>query len=361
MNQAMFINDAINELENCACGLFEARFCGDDIVSGRCMLWELALALGCCRYECAPALLLEFAANQRRDGCLPEWLDSNGVAGGYPGDDGCNEVYLDTSTAFVDAAWHVARWYPENTAFVEQIIPHLGLALQFVPRSRTSGLVSGDNGNGDKKTFISDHWPVAHKVVCDDLFSSLLFIRACSRLADLLRFVGSDGEADLWLDIGDCMGKRVRMQCWDKKNKLFKSYSKPNAPPDLWGSALSVCMKTATSGQLMTISRMFGEKQDVLSSGGFVKRHHFSRCSNLIDCKMDECFFGAAAGCMAFALDFFDNDLTNTFVNSLVQTVVENDAPAFLNSDGMPCQPRSLPTVCNIIEGLRHLRERRSR
>jgi hypothetical protein len=328
----------------------------------RCFLWQIAAILAGCTFEGAAECVLRFARGQAPDGRLPEWITPDGNLGGLPENRPSEEFFLDTPTALVDAAWHVLRHNPEDTAFVEEIIPHLGLAIQSLPRAKRTGLVDVTEEEHVKAKPFSDHTPTRHHAINrNELYPSLLFIRACERLADLLRSVGSEGEADLWMDVSEQTAKRVRMICWDKNAGLFRSFSAPNATNDIWAAALAVCSNTATSGQLMSISRGLGETYEEIAESGYVKRRIGGDTSIGIEKGMDKVYSGFASGWMAMVLDFFDSDLADSFVRDFTHTVLTQDAPSMLGPDGSPHPLQDIPALCHALEGIHLLQNRRAK
>lgn len=327
----------------------------------RCHIWQVAAVLAGCDFEDADECVMTFARGQAPDGRVPEWITPDGSVGGLPENRTSHAVYLDTPTALVDAAWHVVRHHPEKLSFAEEIIPSLGLALQTLPRSRRTGLLDTSNDDSLKAVHWTDHSPTGHVAGRDELFPSLLFIRACNRLADLLQSVGGEGEADLWRDVAEQTAKRVRMICWDKSSGLFRSFSGTETLPDIWGSALAVCTNVATSGQLMTISRKLGEAHAEFTRHGFIRRHPLTPKPTSWANPDGNGYFGFAAGWMAMSLDFFDGNLADAFVAELAQAILDHDAPAAFTLNGAPQTPDDLPTLCHLLEGLHLLQARRAK
>ncbi len=303
-----------------------------------------------------------FLQAQLPDGTLPEAFAADGTAiYGSP------DVALDArrpATDFpayaVNLVWH-AYGQAGDIEFIRLAVPRLIKALRGLPRNERTELICVEGPTG---AFVADDFtPGVHKQ--GDLFlSSLLFVQACQQLADLMQSLGQDGDADMWRAEGQHAAKRIRMYFWDKKAGLFRAAGEGCRQLDLWGSALSVYLNLATSGQLMSIGRALKEQFSGLISSGQVRHllpgEYWDATEIAVDCRQNGGFWLLPSGWVAYALDIVAPELAGKMILELSNAVSSEGVHQWHDVDG-PGLADHLPSLAAVLAALRRMQARRQK
>ena len=178
----------------------------------------------------------------------------------------------DNSQFTVDIAWQTYQ-ITKNTALVNQIINKLVATMNSVPRS-ANGLVYID------PTQAWDRCPYGFtdsvKKTGNELYCSLLDVRASNELADLLTVVGRPTDAATWRAAAASKTAAIQTTFWDPSNTasnpgLFYAATVKCHQFDVWGSALAVQLGVATPDQAASIANYFNNNYSTMVLSGQVR------------------------------------------------------------------------------------------
>ncbi len=178
----------------------------------------------------------------------------------------------DNSQFTVDIAWRTYQ-VTKNTALVNQIIDKLQATMNSVPRS-ANGLVYID------PTQAWDRCPYGFtdsvKKTGNELYCSLLDVRASKELADLLDVAGRPADAATWRAAAASKTAAIQTTFWDPSNTasnpgLFYAATVKCHQFDVWGSALAVQLGVATPDQAASIANYFNNNYSTMVLSGQIR------------------------------------------------------------------------------------------
>ena len=178
----------------------------------------------------------------------------------------------DNSQFTVNIAWRTYQ-ITKNTALVNQIIDKLVGTMNSVPRS-ANGLVYID------PTQAWDRCPYGFtdsvKKTGNELYCSLLDVRASNELADLLTVAGRPTDAATWRAAAASKTTAIQTTFWDPSNTasnpgLFYAATVQCHQFDVWGSALAVQLGVATPDQAASIANYFNNNYSTMVLSGQVR------------------------------------------------------------------------------------------
>jgi hypothetical protein len=162
---------------------------------------------------------------------------------------GANPV-ADGSPFTIDVAWRVYQ-QTQNVSFVANNLVALEKCIAAVPLDPANGLVYDD---GTRSSYgFTDQVPK----LGDDLFCSLLLIRAYREMADLFTAVGASDVAATWQASANHLVSDVQSVFWDPQTGLFLAATVQGNQPDIWGSAFAVYLGVTTPAQSLAIATYF--------------------------------------------------------------------------------------------------------
>jgi len=294
-----------------------------------------------------------FLDAQAADGTFPDSLRLDGT-GGRPALDGVHEM--------IAAVWCAFRRLGDP-ALIEPNIPALVKGLRAVPRDARTDLVS--IAPGPAKARCGGGFMDAVRLRGDVLFPSLLHVRGCQQLADLLQSLGRDGDADTWRAEGQHVGKRIRMYFWDKRPGLFKAAAGNCAQHDLWGSALAVYLNVATSGQLIAIAKYFQTHYAEVVRDGHLRHLPADECWEDTEAPrgtgQNGGYWAVPVGWLAYTLDIVSPDLAERTVLDLAAAFAADGVWQCLNEDGRREGPNYLASLALPAAGVRQMLVRREK
>ena len=178
----------------------------------------------------------------------------------------------DNSQFTVDIAW---RTYQQtgDTALVNQTINKLVATMNSVPRS-ANGLVYID------PTQAWDRCPYGFtdsvKKTGNELYCSLLDVRASNELADLLTVAGRTTDAATWRASAAAKTTAIQTTFWNPSYTasnpgLFYAATVKCNQFDVWGSALAVQLGVATPDQAASIANYFNNNYSTMVLSGQVR------------------------------------------------------------------------------------------
>jgi hypothetical protein len=161
-----------------------------------------------------------------------------------------SDPVADGSPFTVDVAWRVFQ-KTGDSSFVSRNILLLEKSLNSTPRDTDNGLVYIDTTRSAYG--FTDLVPKRG----DDLFCSLLFIRACRELSDLFLAVGAADKAAAWQATAASLTAQVTATFWDAQTGLFLAATQQCRQPDIWGSAFAAYLGVATPAESISVANYF--------------------------------------------------------------------------------------------------------
>ena len=235
---------------------------------------------------------------------------------GY-GSMGKNPV-ADGSQFTVGVAWHTVNRI-NDADLLQEILDPLIMSMRAVPRNPGTGLVyirSGPEWDRCPYGFTD----TARKQG-DLLFCSLLFVRACRQLSDLLTAGSRHDEARSWREKGIRVEQSIRKTLWDPAAGLFRAATVRCREHDIWGSAFAVYLGVADAMQPRMISRYFKTHYHEIVKHGQI-RHLPGDVYWEQGCRRDTyqngAFWATPAGWFAYTLDLTDTRLADRTVLDMV-------------------------------------------
>lgn len=151
----------------------------------------------------------------------------------------------------INVAWSAWR-ATGDTALLAEVLDRLVICLNAVPRNPANGLV---HIRPDRPY---DRCPYGFtdtvRKTGDELFTSLLFVQAAGRLAEMLAAAGQGIEAGAWRELAAQVSSSCRGVFWDDEAGLFRAATVRCREHDLWGSAFAVHLGVATPEQAKAVA-----------------------------------------------------------------------------------------------------------
>ena len=212
---------------------------------------------------------LTFVGALRSDGAGVDCVKFDGTPIYKPGYGSMGEnPVADGSQFTVDVAWRTHQRL-KDVALLNQIIDPLVKTMKAVPRD-SKGLVYID------PTKSWDRCPYGFtdsiRKTGDELYCSLLDVRASRQLADLLDDAGRTAEATDWRTVADNKAAAIRNTFWNSTTGLFDAATVQCKQPDIWGSAFAVQLGVATAEQSQTIAKYFKDHYSEIVQNGQIRQ-----------------------------------------------------------------------------------------
>ncbi|NLX07256.1 MAG: hypothetical protein GXY33_19125 [Phycisphaerae bacterium] len=190
----------------------------------------------------------------------PYYMNGMGTMGENPVADG--------SPFMIDVGWRTYQQV-QDPAFLQQIIDPLVKTMNAAPRDPANGLIYIDPAKDWDR--VPYGFTDCIKKSGDELFCSLLDIRASRQLADLLTAAGRTSEAATWRAAADSKAAAVRSVFWDASTGLFKAATVRCDQPDIWGSAFAVHLGVASEEQSLAVAQYLKDHYDQVVAAGQVR------------------------------------------------------------------------------------------
>ncbi len=174
----------------------------------------------------------------------------------------------DGSPFMIDVAWRTHQQV-QDPAFLQQIINPLVQTMNAAPRNPATGLIYIDPAKDWDR--VPYGFTDCIKKSGDELFCSLLDIRASYQLSDLLTAAGRPDEAATWKAAGDSKAAAVRSVFWDESTGLFKAATVQCDQPDIWGSAFAVHLGVASPEQTQAVAQYLKDHYNEVVVAGQVR------------------------------------------------------------------------------------------
>ena len=261
-----------------------------------------------------------FVRAQRADGACVDCVKFDGTPIYKPGMGTMGEnPVADGSQFTIDVVWH-AYQRTHSSLLLRHFVDRLVKAMEAVPRNPKTGLVHIRPGPG------YDRCPYGFTDTVrkqgDELFSSLLFVQAARRLADLLDAAGRPSPAQHWRSEADRVAGRIGEVFWDARLGLFRAAAVQCREPDIWGSAFAVYLGVASREQSLAVAKCFATHYNELVQCGQV-RHLPGGIYWEKACPKDQYqnggFWATPVGWFVYTLDLADPGLADRTVIEMVR------------------------------------------
>jgi hypothetical protein len=263
-----------------------------------------------------------FINSMRGDGAGVDSVGLNGTPYYMPnsGLQGVNPV-ADGSQFTIDIAWRIYQ-RTGNLAFVQRNLVALQKGLDVVPINPANGLVYADSTRSSYG--FTDLVPKRG----DDLFCSLLLIRAQRQMADLYTAVGAPDVAAKLRASGDRLVDAVRSVFWNAQTGLFMAATIQCVQPDIWGSAFAVYLGVATPNQSLAIANYFKNHYSEIVYHGQLRElpggMYWENYPGPKDQYQNGGYWATPIGWFVYTLDQVDSRLADRTVIDMVQDFYVN-------------------------------------
>ena len=243
----------------------------------------------------------------------PFYEPNGGQQGSTPVADGCQFT--------IDVVWRIYQ-RTGDASFVARNLVALEKCIAAVQIDPANGLVYDDSTHSGYG--FTDLVPKTG----DDLFCSLLLIRAERQLADLFNVVGAPDVAATWQASASHLVDAVRSVFWNPQTGLFMAATLQCNQPDIWGSAFAVYLGVATPDQSLAIGNYFLNHYSQIVYHGQLRElpggTYWQNMPGPRDQYQNGGYWGTPMGWFVYALDEVSPQLADQAVLSMVQDYYVN-------------------------------------
>jgi hypothetical protein len=272
-----------------------------------------------------------------------ECIKPNGTVYHKPGWDTMGTyATADNSQFTVDIAWRTYQ-ITKDTTLVNQTIDKLVATMNSVPRSSNGLVWINPDVAWDRCPYgFSD----SVRKTGNELFCSLLDVRASRELADLLDVAGRGTEAATWRTAADTKVAAIRTTFWDptytpSNPGLFFAATVKCHQFDVWGSALAVQLGVATPDQATSVATYFKNNYSTMVLNGQIREiptplyWEYSVCGQ--GTNQNGGYWGTATGYYAAALKIVDPAKSQQTLLDMVNFYkARNAVPEFTDTGSVP-------------------------
>ena len=236
-----------------------------------------------------------------------------GIQGAQPVADG--------SQFTIDVAWRVFE-KTQDVSFVTKNLVALEQCMNAVPTDPINGLVVV---NQTRSSYgFTDLVPK----IGDDLFCSLLLIRADREMADLFTAVGANDMAATWQANANQLAATVRAVFWNAQTGLFNAATIQDVQPDIWGSAFAVYLGVTTPDESLSIANYFMNNYSSIVDRGQLRElpggMYWQNMPGPRDTYQNGGYWATPIGWFVYTLDEVDPQLADQTVLDMVQDFYVN-------------------------------------
>ncbi len=307
---------------------------------------------------------LTFVGALRSDGAGVDHIAFDGTPDYRPLANASINPVADGSQFTVDVAWRTYQQI-KSPELLNQIIDPLVKTMNAAPRNPATGLIHIDPSVGMDYTHFDrcayGFTDAIHKRG-DELYSSLLDVRASRQLADLLDEAGRSDEAASWRTMADAETATIRNTFWDETTGLFRAATVQCNQPDIWGSAFAIQLGVATPEQSMRIAQYLKDHYSEVVQAGQV-RHlpggmAWERSDPAPGTYQNGGFWGVGTGWIIEALQMVDPQLAEQTVIDMVDNYQQRGVYEWVHGDGSPDGVRNYTSSATLpMASLRKLYE----
>ena len=282
---------------------------------------------------------MTFIKALRGDGAGVDCVRLNGTPNYMPGGNRGENPITDGGPFTVDMAWRTHKIL-QDPSFLNKIIDPLVKTMQAVPRDSANGLVHIDPTKDYDR--VGYGFTDTVKKTGDELFTSLLDVRASRQLAELLDATGRTAEAAVWRSSADSKAAAIRDVFWDSKVGLFNAATVKCKQPDIWGSAFAVELGVTTKEQSLAVAQYMKNHYSEIVQNGQI-RHlpggtYWESMLNGAEAHgsfQNGAFWGVATGWIVSTLKLVDSELANKTVIDLVNSYQSGGVLEWVNGSSL--------------------------
>ena len=269
---------------------------------------------------------------------------------------GANPV-ADGGPFTIAVAWHTHRRLKDRQ-FVAQIIDRLVKTMEAAPRNPKTGMVHIRPQGWDRCPY---GFTDTVQKQGDELFTSLLWIEAARRLADLLIVVDRQEAAGRWRAEADRVAGDVSRVFWDDKLGLFRAATLKCREPDIWGSAFAVYLGVANREQSVRIATYFKDHYKEIVEHGQVRHlpdgvYWEAACAR--DTYQNGGYWATPVGWFVYTLDLVDAKLADQTVLDLVADFQKRGVTEWVHGDRTAVK-NYIASATTPLAGVRRMLARR--
>ena len=258
----------------------------------------------------------------------------------------------------IAVAWHTHRRL-QDRQFVAQIVGRLIKTMEAVPRNPQTGMVYIKQQGWDRCPY---GFTDSVRKQGDELFTSLLWVEAARRLADLLIAANRQEAAGKWQAEADRIAGGIPQVFWDDKLGLFRAATLKCREPDIWGSAFAVYLGVADREHSLRIARYFRDHYAEIVERGQLRHlpggvYWEAACGR--DTYQNGGYWATPVGWFVYALDLVDAKLANQTLLDLVADFQQRGVTEWVRNDHTAVK-NYIASATMPLAGARRMLARRS-
>lgn len=232
----------------------------------------------------------------------------------------------------VDVAWHTHCRLKDHELVV-RIVDRLVKTMESVPRNPKTGMVHIKPQGWDRCPY---GFTDSVRKQGDELFTSLLWVKAARQLSDLLTIAGRSEEASKWQAEAGRVAVSVPNVFWDEQLGLFHAATIMCREPDIWGSAYAVYLGVADRTQSLRVAGYFKDHyQEIIEHGQL--RHlpggTYWEAACPRDTYQNGGYWATPVGWFVYTLDLVDPKLADQTLLDLVEDFQRRGVTEWVRGD----------------------------
>jgi len=264
----------------------------------------------------------------------------------------------DGSQFTVAVLWHTYRQTHSVTCVTDNV-DALVRTMQAVPRNPKTKLVHIEPEGYDRCPY---GFTDTVRMAGDVLFSSLLYVEASRRLADLLEVAGRGEQAAQWRSEAQAVAQNIRQTFWDGKIGLFRAATIRCREPHIWGSAFAVYLGVADEAQSLAVATYFKDHYSQIVQAGQI-RHlpggmYWEQCAAAHDTYQNGAYWATPTGWFVYTLAKVDPALAEKTVIDLVADFQKGGACEWIQGEKRQ-RPNYLASPTLPLAGIRAMIQHR--
>ena len=266
-----------------------------------------------------------FLNGQRADGACVDCVKFDGTPIYMPGYGSMGEnPVADGSQFAVSVVYLTWKETGDASLLSTNVLDKLVKAMDAVPRNPSTGLVYIDPA----KTW--DRCPYGFTDTVrkqgDCLFTSLLFVEASQRLAEMLSAAGRPQDAQTFTSLSTSVGEQINTVLWDEEIQLYRGATVQCREGDVWGSAFAVWLGVAPSARADKIAAYFVANHGGLTQKGQLRHTPpgvYWEVAGTRDAYQNGAYWGTPVGWYAYTLNRVNPGLADQVCIDLVSDYIE--------------------------------------
>ncbi len=298
-----------------------------------------------------------FLNGQRADGACVDCVKFDGTPIYMPGYGSMGEnPVADGSQFTVSVVYLTWKETGDVSLLSTNVLDKLVKAMNAVPRNPSTGLVYIDPA----KTW--DRCPYGFtdtvRKTGDCLFSSLLYVEASRRLAEMLTAAGRSQDAQTFSSQSTSVSEQVNAVFWDEDLQLYRAATVRCREGDIWGSAFAVWLGVAPSARADKIAAYFVANHAGLTQKGQLRQipagtYWEAACAR--DTYQNGGCWGTPVGWYAYALNRVNPGLADQVYIDLVNDFAERGVGEWVFGSTITLSEGYMSSATLPLAGMRRL------